>query len=122
MSLATLAFAAGTARATEYYCGILVLPYTDCADMPLGDYAYGAIYYNQAYYNGSGTVSVCQHDYIYGTTDTVSRTCGNNSADSGCSLDAYYTDGYELRADVGNNSAYSHTIHGVVNQYYVYCD
>jgi hypothetical protein len=131
LSAVAFGLAASNAEATRglpnppgppiYYCGIVVAPYTDCANQSGGSWVDGDVYYNQAYYNGSGTVWVCQNTYIYGTGNSISRSCGPQSASSGCALDYYYENFYKLSAHMGNDSAYYHTVHGVANQYAVVC-
>lgn len=88
------------------YCDFLVAPYSACGDVLTGRYAQ-----NGAFYNGSGTVSVCQRGY-YGST-TISRTCANNYVFGGSSdYGYYYNNNLAVRLTVGNNSSYRHTIEG----------
>jgi len=86
------------------YCYVSVPPYTDCANASGGSWYNGYFSANQAdVYEGSGGFNVCEHTYIAGTGDTVSDRCGPMPEDSGCDLDWYYANGYELSGHAGNN-------------------
>ncbi|MGN6276038.1 MAG: hypothetical protein ACTHNP_08945 [Solirubrobacterales bacterium] len=86
-------------------------------------YAGGAlqsgVYYNNAYYEGSGTVSVCEKATSSNGT-VMSRRCGNNGA--GSEGDLYFNTGcsgsFPMAMWIGNNSSYAHTIKG---DFVTYC-
>jgi hypothetical protein len=80
-------------------------------------YAGGAlqsgVYYNNAYYEGAGTVSVCEKATSSNGT-VMSRRCGNNGA--GSEGDLYFNTGcagsFPMAMWIGNNSGFAHTIKG----------
>src|SRR4051794_12222152 len=111
----SLALRPAPAHAGAYYCGVLVLPYTDCADMVAGSIHVGHFNYNKALYTGAGTVGVCEHTYLHYYGDTVSRRCANNSVSSACDLYYWHNNGYTLGGHAGNNSPWTHTIWGWVD-------
>ena len=90
----------------EVYCDKLTPPATACNDEP----TYRSWAFNHAEYDGSGTVSVCEH--TYGPDyNTVSRRCNDNVVGSATDLDYYFAHGFYLHLKCGNNSAYNHTIY-----------
>lgn len=101
------------ASADDDYCNNIVSPYTDCADMGYGagSYANGVWDINIAYYNGQGTVNVCEHTYI--GYSTISDRCANTIAESDSDLCPYYDAGDGMSGHAGNDSANNHTIYGV---------
>lgn len=86
-------------------------------------YAGGAlqsgVYYNNAYYEGAGTVSVCEKATSSNGT-VMSRRCGNNGA--GSEGDLYFNTGcagsFPMAMWIGNNSGFAHTIKG---DFVTYC-
>src|SRR5690349_17868477 len=80
--------------AYSLYCNVLVPPTTNCADASGGSYVGGVYYANEAYYPGSGTVSVCERANYQSGGAQVSRRCANN--DVGSAQDLYYSCDYHL--------------------------
>jgi hypothetical protein len=80
-------------------------------------YAGGAlqsgVYYNNAYYEGSGTVSVCEKATSSNGT-VMSRRCGNNNAGSEGDLNfnGACAGSFPMAMWIGNNSSFAHTIKG----------
>lgn len=80
-------------------------------------YAGGAlqsgVYYNVAFYEGSGTVSVCEKATSSNGT-IMSRRCGNNEAGSQTDLNfnGECANSLPMAMWIGNNSAFAHTIRG----------
>jgi hypothetical protein len=111
LTTASMAMKPAPAHAGANYCGVLVLPYYDCANMVDGSIHVGHFNYNKAYYTGAGTVGVCEHTYLHYEGSTVSRRCANNAVGSACDLYYWQANGYTL----GGHSPWTHTIWGWVD-------
>jgi hypothetical protein len=80
-------------------------------------YAGGAlqsgVYYNNAFYEGAGTVSVCEKATSSNGT-VMSRRCGNNGAGSEGDLafNNVCAGSFPMAMWIGNNSGFAHTIRG----------
>lgn len=106
VSLALSLLAAGLYAATasaevRVYCQKLVPALTPCDETVV----YQHVQQNVAQYTGAGTVSVCQKLTVGGVNRN--RTCGNNYTSSGIA------NWGNLRAHVGNDSVWAHTINGI---------
>lgn len=112
LATAALAAAAGAAPSASAgvlsYCGVLTPPKTACSQAADSNGTY--FYDNQAYYGGSGTVSVCEKVYLYATGSMISRRCADTLVGTGGDLSSWA--GWRMAAFVGNNSDYNHTING----------
>lgn len=115
------------ARAFVGYCDTLVPARTDCATSPgqPGDWYDGVFALNSTTYPGNYSILVCEHTY-YGFS-TVDRVCGNSNEnyaiESTSAVCSYYDNGTSLSGHSGNDSAYAHTIDGLVDNtdYYGEC-
>lgn len=109
-----LALAVGTAPAAAIrnidYCGILVAPKSPCAQSLSSG---GSFIYNVAYYNGSGTVAVCEK--VLSAPFELSRRCNARDNIVGSGRDLNDFQGMGMDAYVGNDSAYNHTIWGTAS-------
>jgi len=90
------------------YCGWQVAPHSPCSQVANGT----AIYLNMAHYPGDGTVGVCERVITLEGPNTISRRCDNTTADSAGDLAPYPA--AQKQASVGNDSAWKHTINGIV--------
>lgn len=109
--IALIAMASGAASAgaaSFHYCGLLTPPYTACSQVADSNGTY--FYDNVAAYGGTGTVSVCEKVYLWATGGQISRRCANTAAGTDGDLAPYA--GWRMIAEVGNNSAWNHTIDG----------
>lgn len=68
---------------------------------------------NYIHVSGSG-ISVCQRVILAATGATISRTCAIDYASSGSEMYPYYNTGQTMVASAGNDSDFTHTIHGFV--------
>lgn len=104
-------FASSAAASNQYYCGSLVPPYTACSNSVSAYVTSNS--YNEAYYSGSGYISVCDKvtGFSYGLVQRYCNpaSCNCNEADGGTISWDNFDQQYFY---VGNNSPYSHTIHG----------
>jgi hypothetical protein len=81
-------------------------------------YAGGAlqsgVYYNVAFYEGAGTVSVCEKATSSNGT-VMSRRCANNESGSQTDLNfnGACANSLPMTMWIGNNSGFAHTIRGV---------
>jgi hypothetical protein len=112
MATSIAAFAPGSASAANrYYCSILVQPYSSCSSY-VSEYVTKDSY-NEAYYTGSGDISVCEKitGFSYGVVSRYCNpaSCNCNEADSG----GVYIDLFDTQSFyVGDNWGYAHTING----------
>jgi hypothetical protein len=117
-------FSVTTAEATvgpNNYCGQLTQPMTSCSQTSGSQYTGSAPndhIDNEAYYQGSGYISLCQKIVNSAATE-VNRTC--NPA----SCDCNYTNSPDTPVNndfvvgyAGNNSANAHTINGQITLQY----
>ena len=65
---------------------------------------------NIAFYEGAGTVSVCQSTWDL-TAGMLRKGCVNNAVGNALNLTPYY--GHALYPGITNNSEFTHTIHEV---------
>lgn len=102
LSFLAMAIGGGTASAAvTAYCQRLVPPLSPCGVTVV----YQHMQQNVAQYTGAGTVSVCQKLTVGGVNRN--RTCGNNYTSSPLA------NWGNLRAHVGNDSIWAHTINGI---------
>lgn len=96
------------ASATDHrYCNSAVPAHTACSTTSTGVY-----YENVAHYPGTGTVSVCVHDYLSQTGSSIIKLCQATTADDYPALSSYYDNGFAVQLVAGNDSDYLHTIWG----------
>lgn len=103
-----------SSQADWYYCNELTPPNSPCRYHGVADFNQYNV--NRAHYPGSPGISVCQRTTNWADSITVSRRCGNPTIYSYYDIVEWVQcrggSPNDLHFRAGNDSNYTHTIHG----------